>query len=144
MGDHLNIPKQPTIPPMPKKPERCGDCISRKAVLESLETDCSLIMFDSYGNLTFTGERIIEAIKRVPSVEPERKPGKWMPHMVTAKCESSDHEGCSECQVCFYGEPTWSWKYCPNCGKPMEVQNAKDINISIKLDDFDRSGEEWR
>lgn len=121
-----------------------SDLISRQAVLESLKTDYSLIMFDSYGNLTFTGERIIEAIKRVPSVEPERKPGKWMPHMVTAKCESIDHDVCSECHVCFYGEPTWSWKYCPNCGKPMEVQNAKDINSSIKLDDFDRSGEEWR
>ena len=72
------------------------------------------------------------------------KPGKWMPHMVTAKCESIDHDVCSECHVCFYGEPTWSWKYCPNCGKPMEVQNAKDINISIKSDDFDRSGGEWR
>jgi hypothetical protein len=49
-----------------------GDLISRQAVLESLKTDYSLIMFDSYGNLTFAGERIIEAIKRVPSVEPEK------------------------------------------------------------------------
>ena len=121
-----------------------SDLISRKAVLESLETDCSLIMFDSYGNLTFAGERITEAIHELPSVEPERKKGKWIPHMVNEKCESIDRDVCSECHVCFYGEPTWSWKYCPNCGKPMEVQNAKDINISIKLDDFDRSGEEWR
>lgn len=50
----------------------CEDSISRQAVLESLKTDYSLIMFDSYGNLTFTGERNIEAIKRVPSVEPEK------------------------------------------------------------------------
>ena len=52
-----------------------SDLISRQAVLESLKTDYSLIMFDSYGNLTFTGEHIIEAINRVPSVEPERNPG---------------------------------------------------------------------
>ena len=49
-----------------------SDLISRQAVLESLKTDYSLIIFDSYGNLTFAGERIIEAIKRVPSVEPEK------------------------------------------------------------------------
>ncbi len=48
-----------------------SDLISRQAVLESLKTDYSLIMFDSYGNLTFTGGRIIEAIKRVPSVTPQ-------------------------------------------------------------------------
>ena len=56
-----------------------SDLINRQAVLESLKTDYSLIMFDSYGNLTFAGERIIEAIKRVPSVESERKTGKWIP-----------------------------------------------------------------
>ena len=52
--------------------EQESDLISRQAVLESLKTDYSLIMFDSYGNFTFAGERIIEAIKGVPSAEPER------------------------------------------------------------------------
>lgn len=97
------------------------DCISREAVIEAIETDCSWDMFNEWGSRTPTGESIIEAIKRVPSVEPERKMGKWLPHMVTAKCESIDRDVCSECRTCFYGEPTWSWKYCPMCGAKMEV-----------------------
>ena len=47
------------------------DCISRQAVIDTIETDCSWDMFDEFGNRTPTGECIIEAIKRVPSVEPE-------------------------------------------------------------------------
>ena len=104
-----------------------SELISRQAALESLETDCSLIMFDSYGNLTFTGERIIEAINRVPSVEQERKTGKWIN---VASGSLIDKYICSECKK----EPcqkkidiTWGWDftdYCPHCGADMrEVQD---------------------
>ena len=76
-----------------------SDLINRQAVLESLKTDYSLIMFDSYGNLTFAGERIIEAIKRVPSVEPERKPGKWVKRTDKTKKLYGWYQ-CSQCGVC--------------------------------------------
>ena len=55
------------------KAEPCEDCISRQAVIDTIETDCSWDMFDEFGNRTPTGECIIEAIKRVPSVEPIAK-----------------------------------------------------------------------
>ena len=117
-----------------------SDLISRQAAFIALNKRAENVSLKTRIGLLDA----VRVIGELPSVESERKTGKWMPHMVTAKCESIDHDVCSECHVCFYGEPTWSWKYCPNCGKPMEVQNAKDINSSIKLDDFDRSGEEWR
>lgn len=63
---------------MKREENKYNDCISRQAVLESLETDYSLIMYDGYGNLTFAGKRIIEAIKRAPSVEPIKNKGEWI------------------------------------------------------------------
>lgn len=92
------------------EPEKCGDCISREAVKKILDNGWKSGVYPSAGS-----------IDALPSVEPERKKGKWLPHMLTAKCESIDRDVCSECRTCFYGEPTWSWKYCPKCGKPMEV-----------------------
>lgn len=100
-----------------------SDLISREVVLESLKTDNSLIMFDGYGNLTFTGERIIEAIKRVPSVEPERKRGKWIWNRRTGEYE------CSECGVNpTYEQPSPDcseidkYRFCRWCGAPMEMK----------------------
>lgn len=48
------------------------DCISRQAVIDTIETDCSWDIFNEWGARTPTGENIINAIKSVPSVEPEK------------------------------------------------------------------------
>jgi hypothetical protein len=52
--------------------EPCEDCISRQAVIDTIETDCSWDIFNEWGSRTPTGECIINAIKSVPSVEPEK------------------------------------------------------------------------
>lgn len=105
-----------------------SDLISRQAVLESLETDYSLIMFDSHGNLTFMGKRIIEAIKSVPSVEPERKPGKWIPCTKSGMplTELGRREGgkwygykCSECNHIYKGNALTESPFCQKCGADM-------------------------
>lgn len=49
-----------------------GDLISRQAVIDTIETDCSWDMFNEWGSHTPTGENIINAIKSVPSVEPKK------------------------------------------------------------------------
>ena len=48
------------------------DLVSRQAVIDTIETDCSWDIFNEWGSRTPTGESIIEAIKSVPSVEPEK------------------------------------------------------------------------
>lgn len=48
------------------------DLVSRQAVIDTIETDCSWDIFNEWGSRTPTGECIIEAIKRVPSVELEK------------------------------------------------------------------------
>ncbi len=109
-----------------------SDLISKEAVIEELKTDYSLIMFDSCGNLTFTGERIIEAIKRVPSFPLARHTGEWK----EVYAETDYQNGWIEftCENCKYqhglesGEYDWHfgdpipWKYCPMCGARMEEE----------------------
>lgn len=101
-----------------------SDLIIRQAVLESLKTDYSLIMFDSYGNLTFTGERIIEAIKRVPPVETEEKKGHWID---------------GKCNRCGTHAPFWAMAttyycsdYCPKCGADMREVQDENSNTDSK------------
>ena len=49
-----------------------SDLISRQAVIDTIETDCSWDIFNEWGSRTPTGECIINAIKSVPSVEPKK------------------------------------------------------------------------
>lgn len=87
------------------------DCISRQAVLREftcLSDDAFVI-----------NRKIQEIVKKLPSVEPERKPGKWI-HV-------GDGGYCSECGH----DMPWffvNWNYvpqetpfCPNCDAKMEV-----------------------
>ena len=93
------------------------DLISREAVLDAVRTECSLAIFDSYGNLTFAGERIIEAIKSVKSVEPERKTGKWL--KVVDEETSISTTWHYECSLCESRKGWDDCDYCPNCGAKM-------------------------
>jgi hypothetical protein len=145
-----------------------GDLVSRQAVIDTIETDCSWDIFNEWGSRTPTGECIINAIKSVPSVEtescgdcisrqavnklvdelaraisdekchiqrgrnygrimhdilelpsvePERKTGKWV-HMV-------GWWECDQCHAEYTDMPTCMGKviyeYCPMCGAKMEV-----------------------
>lgn len=116
------------LPSVETEIEKCDDCISRKDMLKKINNLCNNTC--EYSKIQRKSmcdacnlDLVFDMINNAKAVEPERKPGKWLPHMVNEKCESIDRDVCSECHVCFYGEPTWSWKYCPNCGKPMEVQD---------------------
>ena len=94
-----------------------SDLISRQAVIDTIETDCSWDIFNEWGSRTPTGECIINAIKSVPSVEPERKPGKWL-HM-------DGWWECDQCHAEYTDMPTCMgevmYKYCPMCGARMGV-----------------------
>ena len=88
--------------------EKCGDCISREAVLKIIADKCKVIRTypEAYG-----------AVKRLPTVEPERKMGKWV-HMV-------GWWECDQCHAEYTDMPTCMgevmYKYCPMCGVKMEV-----------------------
>ena len=87
-----------------------SDLISRQAVLEIQAKYAEHI-----GATKFWQMR--DDIRALPSVETERKVGKWV-HMV-------GFWECDQCHAEYTGMPTCMGKviyeYCPNCGARMEV-----------------------
>ena len=86
-----------------------SDLISRQAALDAL------YHVDEYNG------RSVEAIKELPSAQPERKNGRWM------RTDAYPHRRyCSVCFATFIRNDEFlklddiPHKYCPNCGAYME------------------------
>lgn len=62
------------------------------------------------------GKRIFDIIDEQPTIEPERKTGRWMPY----EDEDGEHYG-DTCSVCgeWYVMPFGETNFCPNCGAYM-------------------------
>ena len=94
-------------------PEKCGDCVIRQAVIDAL---MELLDRPNHAEFLYMDE-ICRALNHLPSVEPERKTGKWV-HMV-------GWWECNQCHAEYTDMPTCMGKviyeYCPNCGARMEV-----------------------
>lgn len=102
--------------------ESCKDCISRQAVLKEF----SCLSDDAF----IISRKIQEIIKKLPSVEPERKPGVWIHMIGFGECEEQ-HYQCTNCSY-YINFGKWGdvfikqFKYCPNCGARMvEPQESK-------------------
>ena len=98
------------------------DLISRQAVMSLAKDICVPTKEGS-----IYPHRCIDpdAIRELPSAQPERKTGKWIKH----KDRSCWH--CSECNAddyyayswdCDTGEYKFQDNFCPNCGAKMEVE----------------------
>ena len=87
-----------------------SDLISREAAYDE-------IIWNSDNGL-IDAKVAIEALRKLPSVEPERKTGKWV-HMV-------GWWECNQCHAEYTDMPTCMGKvlyeYCPMCSAKMEVQ----------------------
>lgn len=65
---------------------------------------------------------VVEMIKDAPTIEPERKTGRWI-WEIHGKAESGGSLGCATCSEC--GKKTWATavqgelNFCPNCGVKM-------------------------
>ena len=95
--------------------EPCEDCISRQAVLDTLDTSDKFMdedrTVDTYKSL------LKECYEVLPSVTPKQKMGHW------EICEDADGIY-GVCDICgkdadftHYGD---AYPYCPNCGAKME------------------------
>ena len=93
------------------EPEKCGDCISRRVIIGKCEDTIEATSDSGEMNTGFIMalDFIAGYAKHLPSVEPERKTGKWE--------DCSNGWMCSECKH----DVTYTTKYCPNCGTKMEV-----------------------
>ena len=94
------------------EPEKCGDCISREALQEWIKDK-------TFGDIVVASEHNFDCL---PSVEPERKTGKWEYVQYDGNPKIGNWH-CSECRLIvnfgFEGAPYYH--YCPGCGAKMEV-----------------------
>lgn len=94
-----------------------SDCISRKDVLDAIN-DIGSGAFASYSYYS----NLFDFVCELPSVEPERKPGKWVK---VINPDTNEWDGEYTCSECWRACVQMSMKYCANCGTDMrEVQDG--------------------
>lgn len=96
--------------------EPCDDCISRQAVFDLFyNTWKHNGVGENYGELS------IDALKALPSVNPQPKTGHWI-------LTDDDFVYCSECEDSYYPRPIdASWYYCPHCGCRMVEPQGSEV-----------------
>ncbi len=99
--------------------EPCEDCISRQAMLKEIRE-----LSEYHTGDAFNKDRVIRALRNLPSVYSAPKKGRWIP--VTNG--RGGHE-CSECgkyAPSFQSDREHLTDYCPNCGAKMESEDKND------------------
>ena len=88
-----------------------SDLINREDVIREFVKNCSIEHVD-INNVAIFYETIMKIINSIPSVEPERKKGKWI----------EDETGCGFwiCSECGFASEAFGanilYPFCPNCG----------------------------
>jgi hypothetical protein len=92
-----------------------SDTISRMVVIDAVHKNYDTIL-DFKSNGRTVADSFEDIINALPSAEPERKKGKWIPH----EDEDGEHYG-DKCSVCgeWYVMPCGKANFCPNCGADM-------------------------
>lgn len=106
------------------------DCISREAAIDAVNRYGSLwkkysdsMSLEEIGAMALNtrNESIKQILEKLPSVNPERKKGKWF---LLDECAN---EGwyCDQCHKKVFkidfSNTMKKYKFCPNCGAEMEV-----------------------
>lgn len=92
-----------------------SELIDRQSALSVCKEYCLLDDDDFIDGYNTAIKDIREAIKELPTIEPEARRGRWIK-------EASDMFDCSECGESIYWifcEKKCSYGYCPNCGARM-------------------------
>lgn len=94
--------------------EPCEDAVSREAVINSIR---KYWHNEYYQRTSIQDEReclIKDVIQALPSVQPERPKGEWMPHTIGFR-------RCSNCKSIWSSDITENMfcNYCPRCGADM-------------------------
>lgn len=97
-----------------------SDFISKSRLKWEVEKWYDKEYYSSFNSAVY--KTLIKIIDKFPSVEPERKPGKWEYVQYDGNPKIGNWH-CSECRliVNFGFEGTPYYHYCPGCGVKMEV-----------------------
>jgi hypothetical protein len=101
------------------KMQPCEDCISRQAVLDVIDDIDKTTCMNEY-------HVIVDAIDKLPSVNPQPKTGHWIDIMVG----DMPAQACDQCNT-FYplAYTGGGHKYCPNCGcRMVEPQESEETH----------------
>ena len=115
------IPKSETVTEFADRCRECGkmkksqDAISREAVKEIINDIRDCISVEGYC-------AILERLKKLPSVTPSRRKGRWIK---SRDCYGNNHFTCPFCEhdIATKAE-NWDDNYCPNCGAEMESEEV--------------------
>ena len=100
--------------------EPCEDAISRQAAIDT----CLNIYFNGYKE-----KDLLHDIKNLPSVNPQPKTGHWIKTISENGITSAVR--CSKCG--FEDNRYMLFRYCPNCGIKMEVEEKSCSNCKFWL-----------
>ena len=88
-----------------------SDLIDRQAAIDAVHKEFDEVcVWDESGQTT--ANEVENILYEVPSVEPERKKGKWIVHDYALGKERYE---CVECK----GRCNLKYNFCPNCGAEM-------------------------
>jgi len=118
--DRQTILSLPSEQPEKRTEERTKthacDCISRQAAIDALS---HMMDTDGFRDGWAVSRANVDCMLRyLPSVEPERKTGKWIK---VVNPDTNEWTGGFKCSECDRGCVQMSMNFCANCGAPMEV-----------------------
>ena len=104
-----------------------ADDFGNRMYHEAFEKDSDLQKWDSGCWIRY---KLFENVLREqPTVEPERKRGEWIGHLIKGTGSLSiDKDTCSHCGERFYqiAETGAIWNFCPNCGADMRGGDSNE------------------
>ena len=88
------------------------DCISRQAAVDWLNNEWDGMVVS-----------LFDGIRKLPSAQPERKKGKWIPLFDGRFTGGAYWFHCSNCERVVPDVRNGGWNFCPNCGADMRGDN---------------------
>lgn len=71
---------------------------------------------NKYANMSDFHDACVDCLKNLPSAQPERKKGEWIPEFDGKFTGGAYWFSCSKCRWIVPEVRNGGWNFCPNCG----------------------------